>query len=62
MYYEEEEKNETLDVLQKHVQRLVPMVFNRCAMQINVEFANWVWMVFWTLKSVSTSTLLVASS
>ena len=46
----------------KHIQRLVPMVFKRCAIQINVESANWVWMVFWTLKSVSTSTLLVASS
>ena len=39
-----------------------PMVLRRWAMQRRVEDENSVWIVRWTLASVSTSTLLVASS
>ena len=38
------------------------MVFSRCAMQSSVDEENSDWIVRWTLESVSTSTLLVASS
>lgn len=40
----------------------IPMVFSRCAMQRSVDDANSVWMVRCSFASVSTSTLLVASS
>ena len=38
------------------------MVFSRWAIHRRVEEANSAWMVRWTFASVSTSTLLVASS
>ena len=40
----------------------LPTVLSLCAIQSSVEEANSVWIVFWSLASVSTSTLLVASS
>lgn len=38
------------------------MVFKRWAIHSSVDWANSTWIVFWSFASVSTSTLLVASS